>query len=455
MRPLIATLYLIVTLSFRVIVTVLDAVLLLLFLLFTTTSNDVTLQPHHQATFKNLEQATLHFGETNDTVFVGWHQSSLLPAQLPFPTAGYGVRPWVQRIRDTTKVRAVIIEKGSLTVALISLDLLIFPPIVKKEITSYFDSLGIQLYLSATHTHSGPGGWAQKWGGHFLAGKFHEDYIELLVHEIKSAVVSAKVTRRPAQFSSFRISVPGAVRNRLVGTEGHVDTWLRGLCIYRNDGSKGLLFTYAAHANCLDTDANHFSGDYPNVLNDSIQKHGVQWSAYMAGAVGSHGPKIHGFDGETNIQLTGSMLWKAVRKVLDTPPVTTYTPPVAYCRYSVQLPEPQLRVSPELKIRPWVFYTFLGKDNPEIQSIKIDNTVLISLPCDYSGEFMPELENQAQATNTEIVVTGFNGGYIGYITPDKYYFLDKGEVRDMNWYGPGNGAYFLELNKRTLSKYTP
>jgi len=42
------------------------------------------------------------------------------------------------------------------------------------------------------------------------------------------------------------------------------------------------------------------------------------------------------------------------------------------------------------------------------------------------------------------MVTSFNGGYIGYITPLKYYDVDHYETRLMNWYGPGSGEYMQE-----------
>ncbi len=51
-----------------------------------------------------------------------------------------------------------------------------------------------------------------------------------------------------------------------------------------------------------------------------------------------------------------------------------------------------------------------------------------------------------------LVVTSFNGGYIGYITPDKYYDLKRYETRDMNLFGPYNGAYLSEMMQLLLQK---
>ena len=73
-------------------------------------------------------------------------------------------------------------------------------------------------------------------------------------------------------------------------------------------------------------------------------------------------------------------------------------------------------------------------------------------PCDFSGELVPDLEKGLAAPEENLIMTSFNGGYIGYITPDKYYNLKKYETRDMNLFGPYNGAYLSEMITRLLQK---
>jgi neutral ceramidase len=49
-----------------------------------------------------------------------------------------------------------------------------------------------------------------------------------------------------------------------------------------------------------------------------------------------------------------------------------------------------------------------------------------------------------------LIITSFNGGYAGYITPMKYYDQNGYETRVMNWFGPGNGEYFSECVRRMV-----
>jgi len=88
-----------------------------------------------------------------------------------------------------------------------------------------------------------------------------------------------------------------------------------------------------------------------------------------------------------------------------------------------------------------------------MKALKIGNNVLIGTPCDYSGELMPEIVRTAQFKKLNLMVTSFNGGYVGYITHDRHYDLDAYETRVMNWYGPQNGIYFQEIIQEILNKY--
>ena len=67
-----------------------------------------------------------------------------------------------------------------------------------------------------------------------------------------------------------------------------------------------------------------------------------------------------------------------------------------------------------------------------------------------SGEFNPSLDSVAAQMNMDVLVTSFNGGYIGYITPGKYYDVDHYETRLMNWYAPGTGEYVRNSLKKLM-----
>ncbi len=114
--------------------------------------------------------------------------------------------------------------------------------------------------------------------------------------------------------------------------------------------------------------------------------------------------------------------------------------------------EPHPRVIGNWRVRPWLFYALYGDYPSDLKALRIGQTVLLGTPCDFSGELAAELNPLAAKQSVNLMVTSFDGGYIGYVTPDRYYERKTYETRDMNWFGPQNGAYFTEMMAGLLKK---
>ena len=110
-------------------------------------------------------------------------------------------------------------------------------------------------------------------------------------------------------------------------------------------------------------------------------------------------------------------------------------------RVPLALGEPQIKISRDLRLRPWVFRTAFGEYQPYLTSLRIGDVLFLGTPCDFAGELRSPIDSAASRHNLQPIITSFNGHYIGYITNDIYYDNPHYETRLMNWYGPGNGAY--------------
>ena len=77
---------------------------------------------------------------------------------------------------------------------------------------------------------------------------------------------------------------------------------------------------------------------------------------------------------------------------------------------------------------------------------------MIASSGEISGVFYEKWEKLAREKELNLIITSFNGGYIGYITPDELYDEHFHEVRGTNWYGPGNGRYFDEMITAIIRK---
>jgi hypothetical protein len=74
----------------------------------------------------------------------------------------------------------------------------------------------------------------------------------------------------------------------------------------------------------------------------------------------------------------------------------------------------------------------------------------LGFPCDFSGELAVFLYEYAQKQGLNLIITSFNGGYIGYVPHDQWYDINKYETRTMTWYGHDTGDYLTEIAKRII-----
>ena len=115
----------------------------------------------------------------------------------------------------------------------------------------------------------------------------------------------------------------------------------------------------------------------------------------------------------------------------------------------------QMRVSADWQVRDWAFSEVVGGLHGELTYARIGDLIFIGTPCDFSGEIFAreELEAFAHHFGKELIITSFNGNYVGYITDDLHYdVIERDEVRIMNWVGPYYGKYFTDMIRKLLEK---
>ncbi|NOX67336.1 MAG: hypothetical protein GXO85_16435 [Chlorobi bacterium] len=76
------------------------------------------------------------------------------------------------------------------------------------------------------------------------------------------------------------------------------------------------------------------------------------------------------------------------------------------------------------------------------------------MPCELSGEYAIDLKNALELKGYNSAITSFNGQYLGYIVPAKYYYFDAYESRLMGWFGPSMGDYLMELDYTVADSLT-
>jgi neutral ceramidase len=387
----------------------------------------------------SVESITIPSAEKKITV--GYSKINLTP---PFrtATAGYGKRkgkPFTS-VHDSIFVRTMVFDNGTQHVAVVSADLLIIPPTVTRVLRQRLPEIGFSLdntFLGATHSHNSIGNWGEGLT-RFLYGAYEDTVVNFIADKILRSISEASHNMLPATIRTGTVSIPETVDNRLIDG-GPEDPLLRAIEIHRSDSSKLVFMNYTAHATCLFSNDFALSRDYPGRLVDRMEEYGYTFAMFMAGAVGSHSCEAPHY-GESCVDwMADHISDRVLASTKNFTPVTDQT--LWMIKVPLSLADPQVKLTHRLKARAWLFRSTFGEYPAFLTAFRIGDVVLLGTPCDFSGEFDIELDDFAKAHDLKIMVTSFNGGYIGYVTPEKYFDVDHYETQLMNWYPPGNGEY--------------
>lgn len=388
----------------------------------------------------------------------GWAKASITPPYTT-PTGGYGARRgkhW-HVISDSIFARAIVLDNGSTKVALVGLDLLITPPTVTESLKKRLPEVGLRwenIYMGAIHSHNSMGGWAPGLVGQLIAGEYDETIVTRITDGVLQAIRQAQASVAPVQIGYGQTDASDHIYNRMgfAGPTRPLDGFIRLLKLTKNTGESALLCTFAGHATLFeDSMWNYLSRDYPGSLVDRLEKKSADFAVFLAGSVGSTGPEARG---KTDFQEIRNYAGDLAARIERTVPQIQTRPDsvLAILTLPLGLREPQPRVIGNWRVRPWLFYSIYGNYPSDLKAVRIGQTVLLGTPCDFSGELVADFKPLATKKGVNLMITSFDGGYVGYITPDAYYNRETYETRDMNWFGPYNSAYFEEMMMGLLKK---
>lgn len=406
---------------------------------------------HYQKMMGRLDTLTIeHSNKSKSTV--GWSKFNITPS-YSMPMAGYTPKDRFETIHDSVYCRILAIENAGSSNFIVSLDLMLFPPIImdrvnaelKKRSKNYF------VFYSATHTHSSLGGWDKSLVGRLALGSFHEEWVNKTVQDILTHIEVARSNSKASSIYYWQAEANEFVQNRLASEHGKVDGKLRGLKFVRNDSSKAIITTYSGHPTNVELLSRIISADYPATLTNHLEKNGFDFGVFLAGMIGSH--RLVGFEGSDfeRIENAGQTLAEKVlsAKVERLPDSIS----ISSAHIPIDFGPSQLRIGKNLKVREWAFNGLIGSLKGELTYLAIGNVVLLGTPCDFSGEIFAQekLDSLANAAGKKLIITSFNGNYTGYVTADQYY--EKGnqeEVMALNWVGPYFGEYYSDVIKKII-----
>ncbi len=384
------------------------------------------------------------------------------PLEIGYTLGGYGARMSkpAQGIHDDIKAKALVLSDGSKKFAIITMDMLGFPPNVRPMIAEKLSQSGWKaenIMLLPSHTHTSLEMFAlnnRNIFGMAAIGIFQPELLDFIVEKLALLIEDTDRQLVPVKTGTGQVSLENLNRNRRGATS--VD---RELTVTRvddlNDNPMAILVNWTAHPTIMDADDMWVSGGWPGYLQRELE----DWidddivAMYYNGAVGdqsviarrggSNYEKAE-YYGRTiakealslyqNIVPSGNTVLEVVSREITLPSKKPHPSFMQTGGAEYQLDES--------KIQALLDHIFPG--TTQITALQVGGLMIIGAP----GEIIAEL---GLATKNELrnlgvknpVIGGIANEWLSYILTVEEY--EKGGYESsVSFYGPGLGQVIYD-----------
>ena len=396
-------------------------------------------------TTQNIIDDLIWENQYNPIKKVGSSQKNITP-NIPVRIAGYGIRREFKGVHDSLFVRSVVFIGQQETTAIVSLDLLLITPNLAELIKESLTNLKVDnVYLTATHSHGSFGGYGKNLVGSLFLGGNNEVVVNNIVIETAKSVSESLKGAQNIKYISYSKTECREVKNRL-NKERNTQEYFRNIFIDVEGGKRINLMSFNAHPTIVAHDETLLSNGYPGEL---CKQNKNDFSMFMAGTMGSVTPIIH--KGKTPFDKTKEYAKKILNQKLEK--LDTTGSSISFFK-TIKLPMPKLSlyINKKIQIRNWVFSLIFGEVESYIDVFRMGKILMVGLPVELSSEYYEELQDMAASKDLKLVMTSFNGTYLGYATPSKHFHINHPETREMNWTGKFGGDYFKEVIRMIIEK---
>jgi hypothetical protein len=444
----------------KIIIATLLAFIGLILTVYTTFMEWVDYQPYfhtsyYEKTKDRLEEELKTVQLTKGAVHLGMAKVNMTPigsdlGMDAIPMAGYGSRAEfpAKGVHDSLFIKTLALKVKEDLVIFVNADMLIIPPNVvaatQKHLNENLKLNRKQLFFTATHTHASIGGFSENYVGESFSGTYSPQIVDWLGKKMAAAIELAINDLKIGKIGYDYFEAPELTRNRIVGELGQEHTTFSYIVAHQKGGKKAIMGTFSAHATTLGHKNLLFSADYPGYWYKAMEAVGYDLPIFCAGGVGSHSPEVDGEAFEKSEKLGNALGKKLIRDLRRVSMWDSIS--LAHVTLELEMPEKNVRLSNHIRLRPY-FSKFLFPlfSTNHLQSLRINKFIWTTTPADYSGESALKNQNHLYKKGFHSTISSFNGNYIGYLIPAKYYHYDHYEARLMSWYGPNMGPYMEEL----------
>ena len=335
--------------------------------------------------------------------------------------------------------------------AIVALDVLVSAPALRDPIARERDRLGLDaLWVVATHTHSGPGGYLDHRLAGLATGAGHRaGAADRISRAAVRALEAALADRAPARLGAVTIDTDLAQNRRRRG--GPRESRLHLLRIDAEARDPIALMIVGAHPTAVSARVRAASADYPGALRRWLAAR--DWRAIVVpGALGDQGPGVDARDvdaarlalGEIAERVGGPAL-RSLERIR-----TGARNSLAGASVRVSTPRTDLRFPCALWwLAPWTrsaAHALRGAE-VEVRALRAGDVRILGVPAEPTrdvGERLRSLDAQAPPW-----VISHSDGWLGYVvTTDEY--RRGGYESCMSLLGPRGAGWLAEASAEAL-----
>jgi hypothetical protein len=377
--------------------------------------------------------ALLDEGHATGALSAGAARISIDPP-FPTPIGGFNARgnhPF-EGILTPLGARALVLQVEGKRVGLVSVELCVLPAVLRRKVLAAVADLHLdEVFLGATHTHSGLGGyWDNRIAEWIGLASYNPRIEEFLVHQLADVLRQASSGMRPARLAVGSIDASNYAYNR-DDEHGAVDTLLKGARVIALDGTPiANVVLYAVHPTIIQMGDMHLSGDWPGSMMASLEAEGGPPSLFFQGAVGdiTWGKRLGDMSRQERAVRFGQAVAGDARGAIAAGGQGEAEISLDWARAEVGLPKCDLSgvvPKPLDRFVSNLFCWVAGERTTEVSSLRAGQLELASVP----GEVVAGLGIAWRKALDGAFVTSLMDDYIGYVEAPARVEAGQGEAK--------------------------
>ncbi|MFQ5828183.1 MAG: neutral/alkaline non-lysosomal ceramidase N-terminal domain-containing protein [Candidatus Methylomirabilia bacterium] len=351
------------------------------------------------------------------------------------------------------KVRGLVLERDEVRLLWVALDVVGLDPELVRRLKTRLAEAGRRysaVIVTASHTHSGPGGYSRSGLFGFLAlDRYVPEIADRLVAGMVRAVEQAEAQKVPARVGGGSGEVSGLAKSRV---KLPLDPEVGVLKVVATDGSPvALVWNYAIHGTTLGKKNLRLSGDVMGVAGERLERVLGVPALYTNGAVGDVSPALHGLAGAERL---GEALAQAVLDVWRKAPVDG-EPTLRAIIEPVRLPAPRLSLRNCLgRWLPRSLTLGLGRvlaEASEMVGVAVGSQAWVTVPGELQTRLGQEVKREGRRVFSSAFVVGLANDYRGYfLTRTEYHKVSY--IACASLYGETAGEVIVERANAILRR---